>query len=83
MNFTFYSSSLGRGYEGAMPKTVVVKDGTYELLKRLKRRMGVRTFNEVIELLALRELGLERDMFGVDRGRLRSFSPADRMEDRW
>ncbi len=66
-----------------MPKTVVVKDGTYELLKRLKRKMGVRTFNEVIELLALRELGLERDMFGVDRGRLRPFSPADRMEDRW
>ena len=66
-----------------MPKTVVVRDETYELLRRLKERMGARTFSEVIEHLALRELGIERDMFGVDRGRLRPFSPADRIEDRW
>ncbi len=44
--------------------------------------MRARSFDEVIERLVLKELGLPEDMFGVDRGRLSPFSGRDRMEDR-
>jgi hypothetical protein len=30
----------------------------------------------------IKELGVETEMFGVDRGKIRPFSPEDRMEDR-
>jgi len=64
------------------PKTVQVGESTYRLLKRLKRKMGARSFGEVIEKLALKELGIDDSMFGVDKGRLTPFKKEDRMEDR-
>ncbi len=66
-----------------MAKTIQVRENTYRLLERLKRRMSAKSFNEVIERLAMRELELSDDMFGVDRGRLPPFRPEDRVEDRW
>jgi hypothetical protein len=30
----------------------------------------------------MKELGIETEMFGVDRGKIRPFSPENRMEDR-
>ncbi len=63
-------------------KTVQVGESTYRLLKRLKRKMGARSFGEVIEKLALKELGIDDSMFGVDKGRLTPFKKEDRMEDR-
>ncbi|RLG87060.1 MAG: VapB-type antitoxin [Thermoprotei archaeon] len=65
-----------------MPRTIQVRDETYRALEKLKRRLGARSFDEVIEKLVLRELGLPEDMFGVDRGRVSPFSERDRMEDR-
>jgi len=64
------------------PKTVQVRESTYRLLKRLKRKMGARSFGELIEKLALKELGIDDSMFGVDKGRLTPFKKEDRMEDR-
>ncbi|KYH36405.1 MAG: hypothetical protein AYL29_014030 [Candidatus Bathyarchaeota archaeon B24] len=63
-------------------KSIVVKERTYRLLRRLKDSSGVRSFDELLEIIALKELGLEDDMFGVDRGRLSPFTPEDRVEDR-
>ena len=63
-------------------KSIQVKESTYRLLERLKGRMGARSFNEVIEKLALKELGIDRDMFGIDKGRIKPFTEEDRMEDR-
>ena len=63
-------------------KSIVVKERTYRLLRRLKDSSGVRSFDELLERIALKELGLEGDMFGVDRGRLSPFTPEDRVEDR-
>jgi len=65
-----------------MPRTIQVRDETYRALEKLKRRLGARSFDEVIEKLVLRELGLPEDMFGVDRGKVSPFSERDRMEDR-
>ncbi len=65
-----------------MPKTIQVRDETYHALERLKRRFGAKSFDEVIERLLLKELGLPEDMFGVDKGRITPFNEKDRMEDR-
>jgi len=65
-----------------MPKTIQVRDETYRALERLKRKMKVKTFDEVIERLILKELDLPSDMFGVDRGIISPFTEKDRIEDR-
>ena len=65
-----------------MPKTIQVKDNTYRMLDFLRRKYGLRSFNDVIEYVLLKDLGLPNDMFGVDRDRVKPFSEKDRMEDR-
>ncbi len=65
-----------------MPKTIQVKDETYHALEKIKKKWGARSFDEVIEKLLLKELGLPEDMFGIDRGKVTSFTEKDRMEDR-
>ncbi|MEB3755400.1 MAG: hypothetical protein GSR79_00855 [Desulfurococcales archaeon] len=65
-----------------MPKTIQVKDNTYRLLDFLRKKYKLRTFNDVIESLALNELGLPDDMFGIDKDKIKPYSAEDRMEDR-
>ena len=65
-----------------MSRTIQVKEGVYRLLVRLKKQMDARSFNEVIQKLALRELGLNEEMFGVDKEKIAPFTERDRMEDR-
>lgn len=77
-----YNQNQMASARGCVPKAVAVRGETYEFLKRLKRRMGTRTFKKAIELLTLRELRLERNMFNVDRGKSRPFSLADSVGDR-
>ncbi|MEB3757497.1 MAG: hypothetical protein GSR76_01400, partial [Desulfurococcales archaeon] len=64
-----------------MPKTIQVKDNTYRMLDFLRRKYGLKSFNDVIEYMLLKDLGLPNDMFGVDRSRVKPFSREDRMED--
>jgi len=45
--------------------------------------MKARSFNEVIQKLALKESGLPEEMFGIDREKIKPFTERDRMEDRW
>jgi len=52
------------------------------LLSKLKEAKKARSFDEVIFNLLIKELGIEADMFGADKGRVKPFSPEDRMEDR-
>ncbi|MCD6530505.1 VapB-type antitoxin [Candidatus Bathyarchaeota archaeon] len=65
-----------------MSRTIQVKEDVYRLLARLKKQMEARSFSEVIQRLALRELGLTEEMFGVDKGKIAPFTERDRMEDR-
>ncbi|MCD6469259.1 hypothetical protein J7L29_00465 [Candidatus Bathyarchaeota archaeon] len=65
-----------------MSKTIQVKEDVYRLLTKLKKHLGAKNFNEVIRELALKELGLSKEMFGVDGGKLSSFTERDRMKDR-
>ena len=52
------------------------------MLSKLKEMRKAKSFDEVIFNLLIKELGIEADMFGTDKGRIKSFSPEDRMEDR-
>jgi predicted CopG family antitoxin len=63
-------------------KTIQVREETYRLLSKLKEAKKARSFDEVIFNLLTKELGIETDMFGADKGRVKPFSPEDRMEDR-
>jgi len=63
-------------------KTVQLRGETYRLLSKLKEMKKARSFDEVIFELLARELGIEEDMFGADVGRIKPFTPEDRMEDR-
>ena len=53
-----------------MFKTIQVKEDVYRLLTKLKKHLGAKNFNKVIRELALKELGLSKEMFGVDGGKL-------------
>ncbi|MCS7365492.1 MAG: hypothetical protein NDF54_08660 [archaeon GB-1867-035] len=63
-------------------KSIVVRENTYRLLEKLKKQVDAKSFNELLRKLAFKELGLEEDMFGIDKNRLKEFTARDRMEDR-
>jgi len=52
------------------------------MLSKLKEIKKAKTFDDVVFELLIKELGVEPEMFGVDKGKIKPFSPEDRMEDR-
>lgn len=65
-----------------MATTIQVKDETMRLLEALKQSADARSYDEVLRMLLSEKLGVEKDMFGADRGKLTPFTEADRLEDR-
>lgn len=65
-----------------MSTTIQVKRRNLMLLKMLKKRMGVKSYDEVIRLLLEEMVDVPDDMFGVDKGRVSKFTEKDRLEDR-
>jgi len=63
-------------------RTIQVREETYRMLSKLKEMKKAKSFDEIIFNLLIKELGIESDMFGIDRGKLKPFSPEDRLEDR-
>jgi len=62
--------------------TIQVKRKNLKLLEMLKKSMGAKSYDEVIERLVTEKAGLPADMFGVDKGRISKFTEEDRLEDR-
>ena len=48
--------------------TVQVRDDTRRLLEKLKRQMGLRTYDEVIKTLARSKSGFPKSLFGACKG---------------
>jgi len=48
--------------------TVQVRDETRRLLDRLKREMGLRSYDEVIRRLVRAKTGLPKSLFGACKG---------------
>jgi predicted CopG family antitoxin len=63
-------------------KTIQLRDETYRMLSKLKEIKKAKTFDDVVFELLIKELSVEPEMFGVDKGKIKPFSPEDRMEDR-
>ena len=63
--------------------TIKVSRATLRRLEKVREALGARTYDEAINALIkeYRRLLLERN-FGVDRGRITSFTEEDRLEDR-
>lgn len=66
----------------SMSTTIQVKRRNLRLLGVLKKSMGVRSYDEVIERLLEKKVGVPSDMFGIDKGRISRFMEKDRLEDR-
>jgi hypothetical protein len=65
-----------------MASTIQIKRRNLRLLEALKKRMNLKSYDEVIERLLEDKVGVPSDMFGVDRGRISRFTEKDRLEDR-
>ncbi len=65
-----------------MTETIKVKKSIYDILVRIAREQGMSTPEKVLEELVLEKAGIPRDMFGIDRGRVKPYTGKDRMEDR-
>ncbi|MEM2084103.1 MAG: VapB-type antitoxin [Nitrososphaerota archaeon] len=62
--------------------TIQLKKKNLKMLEILKKRMGAKSYDEVIEKLIEEKLDLPSKMFGIDKGKISSFKEEDRMEDR-
>ncbi len=65
-----------------MSTTIQVKRRNLRLLEALKKRMDLRSYDEVIEWLLREKAEVPKDMFGIDRGKISKFTEEDRLEDR-
>ncbi|MDI6721194.1 MAG: hypothetical protein QMD85_02295 [Candidatus Aenigmarchaeota archaeon] len=61
-----------------MPTTVQVSDTTRQKLETLKQKEGLQTLDEVISLMANRELNMPKSMFG--KARISGWKKSDRMK---
>lgn len=63
--------------------TIRVSKGTLKMLERLRQKLQASTFDETIRLVITRQRRQRLDeAFGVDKGKIKSFSEEDRGEDR-
>lgn len=59
-------------------KTIALKERTFELLKELKEKVRTRSFDELIIELIFEKEEVPQSMFGILKGKTRSFTPAER-----
>ena len=63
--------------------TVKISKDTLKLLENLRDRMNARSMDEVIQKLIMEwRMKILDDIFGIDRGRITSFTEGDRGESR-
>ncbi len=65
-----------------MTETIKVKKSIYNILVRIAKERGVSTPDKVLEEIILEKAGIPKDMFGIDKGRVKPYTEKDRMEDR-
>lgn len=66
-----------------MSATIRVSKSTLKLLEDLRSKMKAKSIDEVIQKLIIeRRSKILNETFGIDKGRISSFSEEDRAEDR-
>jgi hypothetical protein len=65
-----------------LSELVKVRKGIYDILLKIAKERGISAPEKVLEELILEKAGIPKDMFGIDKGRIKPYSEKDRMEDR-
>ena len=65
-----------------LPETIKVKKSIYDILVRIAEERGISTPEKVLEELVLEKAGVPKDMFGIDKNKIKPYAEKDRMEDR-
>ena len=71
-----------KAWDKRLSETIKVKKSIYNILVRIAKERGVSTPEKVLEEIILEKAGIPKDMFGVDKGRVKPYREKDRMEDR-
>ena len=73
---------VSEAWDVELSKTIKVKKSIYDILVRIAKEQGISTPDKVLEELVLEKAGIPKDMFGVDKGKIKPYTEKDRMEDR-
>ena len=65
-----------------LSETIKVKKSIYDILVRIAKEQGVSTPEKVLEEIILEKAGIPKDMFSVDKDKIKSYTEKDRIEDR-
>jgi len=76
------SRFISEAWDAGLSETIKVKKSTYDILVRIAKERGVSTPEKVLEELVLEKAGIPKDMFGIDKDRIKPYAEKDRMEDR-
>ena len=61
-------------------KTIALKDRTFNLMKELKEKHKMKSFDKLIIQLIIKKESVEDSMFGVLKGKTKGFTPKERRE---
>jgi len=61
-------------------KTIALKERTFNLIKELKEREKISSFDKLIINLIMKEEGVEESMFGALKGKTKPFTRKEREE---
>jgi hypothetical protein len=65
-----------------LTELIKVKKGIYDILLKIAKEQGASEPEKALEELILEKAGIPKDMFGVDKDRIKPYTEKDRMEDR-
>ena len=65
-----------------LPETIKVRKSIYDILARIARERGISTPEKALEEIILEKAGVPKDMFGIDKDKIKPYTEKDRMEDR-
>lgn len=61
-------------------KTIALKEKTFNLVRELKEKEKLLSFDQLILTLVLRKENIKDSMFGVLKGKTKRFTPKERRE---
>lgn len=61
-------------------KTIALKDKTFQLIKDLKDKDNISSFDKLVLSLILKKENIKQDMFGSLKGKAKGFSRKEREE---
>ncbi len=61
-------------------KTIALKERTFNLIKELKEKEKMSSFDKLVITLIMKREGIDEDMFGSLKGKTKSFTRKERRE---